>query len=229
MKKTGVIGLCIVSAYKGFACIQCNKSVQEGIFDSMFYVNIVSVFSSFIVLALIVVVLSVVSTKRRLAEPKETAVATNWIPLSAVAIVLGMGAGGFIDGIVFHQILQWHEMLTNKIPATSMVNKSVNMFWDGIFHAFTLLACLVGLYLFWKLLKRTDINRSGYLMAGGMTGGWGLFNLVEGSINHHLLKLHNVREYSMNNNLWNYGFLGFGILLLLLGLLLIYKGRKESS
>ena len=38
------------------------------------------------------------------------------------AIVLGIGLGGFLDGIVLHQILQWHHMLTSTgdYPATTV-------------------------------------------------------------------------------------------------------------
>ncbi|RYF47809.1 MAG: DUF2243 domain-containing protein, partial [Cytophagaceae bacterium] len=102
-------------------------------------------------------------------------------------MVIGIGLGGFIDGIVLHQILQWHEMLSAKIPNTEYVGKSINMFWDGIFHFFCLLVTLVGIVLLWKLLKRNDINRSGKLLSGGLLLGWGLFNIVEGVIDHHLL------------------------------------------
>ncbi|HEU5099504.1 MAG TPA: DUF2243 domain-containing protein [Roseiflexaceae bacterium] len=34
-------------------------------------------------------------------------------PLSVAGIWLGLGLGGFFDGIVFHQILRWHHMLTS--------------------------------------------------------------------------------------------------------------------
>ena len=43
--------------------------------------------------------------------------------------------GGFVDGIVFHQILQVHNMLSGKYPPTTLVNSEINMFWDGLFHA----------------------------------------------------------------------------------------------
>jgi len=33
--------------------------------------------------------------------------------LVASGIYLGAGLGGFVDGIVLHQILQWHHMLTS--------------------------------------------------------------------------------------------------------------------
>ena len=28
-------------------------------------------------------------------------------------IILGVGLGGFVDGIVLHQVLQWHHMLSS--------------------------------------------------------------------------------------------------------------------
>ena len=51
--------------------------------------------------------------------------------------------GGFDDGILFHPMLQLHNMLTAKYPktgfdaATAPVNIEINMYRDGLFHAFT--------------------------------------------------------------------------------------------
>jgi hypothetical protein len=43
-------------------------------------------------------------------------------PVSA-GILLGLGLGGFFDGIVLHQILQWHHMATSAgYPADSLEN-----------------------------------------------------------------------------------------------------------
>ena len=51
---------------------------------------------------------------------------------------MGIGLGGFFDGILFHQLLQIHNMLSAKYPNTSIANLEINMFWDGLFHALTL-------------------------------------------------------------------------------------------
>ncbi|RYZ51931.1 MAG: DUF2243 domain-containing protein [Chitinophagaceae bacterium] len=144
-------------------------------------------------------------------------------------MVLGIGLGGFIDGIVLHQILQWHEMLSNKLPPVNLVAKSVNMFWDGVFHAFCLVVVLVGVVLLWKLQGRRNIDRSGYLLAGGMLLGWGMFNIVEGIIDHHLLKLHNVREVTENSAFWNWSFLGLSVLMIVAGYLMVNKKRKPDA
>jgi uncharacterized membrane protein len=221
---------CLFS-YDAMSCISCNRAIQKGIYNSMFYPNLLIMLSAFIVFAIIIGILSRLATKRynsrRAANPGIEELAS--VPLTSAATVLGIGIGGFIDGIVLHQILQFHEMLTNKIPADSVVNKSINMFWDGIFHLFTLITTIIGIYLLWKLLKKVNINRSGHLLTGGMLLGWGLFNLVEGIIDHQILKLHNVNEYSINPDVWNYGFLIFGVLLLIAGRLLIKKGEKSAD
>jgi uncharacterized membrane protein len=141
---------------------------------------------------------------------------------------MGIGIGGFFDGIVFHQILQWHGMLTNRIPPDTLVNKSVNMFWDGIFHLFTLIAVIIGFISMTRLLRKKNIDPSPKLVIGGFFGGWGLFNLVEGLIHHHLLKLHNVKEFALNVAAWNYGFLASGLIMILLGYFII-KTKSYSS
>jgi hypothetical protein len=40
--------------------------------------------------------------------------------------------------------------------------------------------------------------------------GWGLFNLVEGIIDHHILRLHHVRDLPMHAPLYDWLFLGIG-------------------
>lgn len=58
---------------------------------------------------------------------------------TAAGILLGLGLGGFFDGIVLHQILQWHHMATSAgYPADSLENLKLNTLLDGLFHASTL-------------------------------------------------------------------------------------------
>jgi uncharacterized membrane protein len=146
----------------------------------------------------------------------------NPLPLTTTALVLGVGIGGFIDGIVFHQILQWHEMLSNTISTATVVGKSINMFWDGMFHASTLIIVCAGILSLWNLSKRNDIANDTRILTGGLLSGWGLFNCVEGTINHHIAGLHNVREFA-NHETWNVGFLIISMLLLSTGAVVLYS------
>lgn len=210
----------------GFGCITCNRQIREGIYNSAFFPNLLTMFSAFIVLGILVAALSYVSVsrhRRRLAAQPGQPLLPDPVPLTTAAIILGIGLGGFADGIVLHQILQWHEMLSSKIPATTYTGKSINMFWDGIFHAFCLLVVLTGIVLLWKAARRTGTDRSGKLLAGGLWFGWGLFNIVEGIINHQLLKLHNVMEFSARPEVFNLSFLAISVLFLAFGYGLMQK------
>lgn len=207
------------------ACVTCNRAIQEGIYNSQFYPNLFQMFSAFLVLGLILIVLTWLSTRKHqaLVRRRGGVMVLNPVPLTTAAMVIGIGLGGFVDGIVFHQMLQWHNMLSHKLPPDDTIAKSVNMFWDGIFHAFCLLATLLGIILLFRALRREAINKSARLLGGGIVAGWGLFNIVEGIIDHHILRLHLVREITPNPDLWNYGFLGFSVLLFIVGFLVMQR------
>ena len=166
--------------------------------------------------------------------------AVNRRPLVAAGLLLGVGMGGFVDGILFHQILQWHNMLSTRYPTAGSVpltdqdvstlrrNVEVNMFWDGLFHAFTWGMNLLGLHMLFTAGRRPDVPWSRRTLVGSMLLGWGLFNLVEGVIDHHILHVHHVRE-DLGVSAWDYGFLASGVVLMALGWLLMRAGRGDAT
>jgi uncharacterized membrane protein len=137
--------------------------------------------------------------------------------LNSAGILLGLGLGGFFDGILLHQVLQWHHMLTSAgYPADSVQNLEVNTLWDGIFHSTTYVFVLLGLIILWRTAHRPHVRWSGKLLWGTMLIGFGLFNLVEGIIDHHLLSIHHVNETVPQDQwiYWDLGFLVWGALML---------------
>jgi uncharacterized membrane protein len=130
-------------------------------------------------------------------------------PLLSAGIALGIGMGGFVDGILFHQILQFHNMLSARIPNTDYVGAKVNMVWDGFFHAGVWTITAIGIVLLWRAGRTQGADLSGRLLGGALLMGWGLFNLVEGVIDHHILQLHHVYE-PMGLSYWDYLFLVWG-------------------
>jgi uncharacterized membrane protein len=142
--------------------------------------------------------------------------------------LLGTGLGGFIDGIVFHQILQWHNMLSSVVAPTNLVTMKYNMVWDGIFHAFTWIVTATGLALLWRAGRSTNVPWSTGTFVGSLSLGWGLFNVVEGVINHQLLGIHHVHP-GENQLAWDVGFLLFGALLATLGWGSISRARSDQS
>lgn len=148
--------------------------------------------------------------------------------LVAAGLMLGIGLGGFVDGIVFHQLLQTHNLLSAKRPKDSLANVEINMFWDGLFHSFTWIATVIGVYQLWSAMRSPGAAKSGRTLLGAMLAGWGMFNLVEGVINHHLLHVHHVVE-RLGISIWDYVFLGSGVLLIVGGWGIIWSDRRRSS
>jgi uncharacterized membrane protein len=149
-------------------------------------------------------------------------------PLIAAGFLIGAGLGGFVDGILFHQILQWHNMLSARLPPIDAVSIKVNMVWDGLFHAGVWLLTAAGVAMLWRAGARADAAWSGRVLAGSALCGWALFNLVEGVIDHHLLELHHVYEYTDRHAPADLAFLLSGAVLLGAGLLLIRAGYRAT-
>ena len=147
-------------------------------------------------------------------------------PLISAATFLGLGMGGFIDGILLHQVLQWHQMISNWLPPDTLARSKVNMFWDGIFHLGTWTLTAIGLTLLWRLIGRADVVFSTTVFVGSLIFGWGLFNLMDSVFDHYLFAFHNVRENVPNPAIWNHGFLAFALLQSAIGWLVIQRGRS---
>jgi uncharacterized membrane protein len=152
-------------------------------------------------------------------------------PTSA-GIWLGLGIGGFFDGIVLHQILQWHHMVTSAgFPATTVENLEVNTLWDGLFHASTYIFVVIGLIILWRAASRPHVKWSGKLLFGTLLMGFGLFNVVEGIVDHHILGIHHVNEAVPPEQwiYWDLGFIVWGFVMLVIGWMLWRAGQRETA
>jgi uncharacterized membrane protein len=148
----------------------------------------------------------------------------------AAGILLGLGLGGFFEGIVLHQLLQWHHMLSSAgYPPTTVANLRLNVLWDGIFHAATDVFVLAGIVIMWRAGRRSHVHWSAKILTGTVLMGFGAFNLVEGIVDHHLLQLHHVNETVAATQwiYWDLGFLAWGAAMLAVGWLLWRAGKKQ--
>lgn len=148
-------------------------------------------------------------------------------PIVSSGALIGAGMGGFVDGIVLHQILQWHNMLSNRIPPTDLVSIKVNMVYDGLFHALTWTMTITGILLLWRAAGLPDVPRSWKALAGSLLLGWGLFNVVEGVIDHQLLGLHHVRP-GPGYLVWDIGFIALGALMIAIGVAAIGSAARGT-
>lgn len=131
----------------------------------------------------------------------------------SAGVVLGIGMGGFIDGIVLHQIAHWHQMGSAVLPPHTLDSMRQNMRWDGLFHLGTWLITMAGVWLLWRDAHRGTVPPA-RVFIGQMLLGWAAFNLVEGAIDHHLLQLHHVRDLPVHVPLYDWAFLLVGGVLL---------------
>jgi uncharacterized membrane protein len=148
-------------------------------------------------------------------------------PVRAAGVALGMGMGGFFDGIVFHQILQTHNMLSARIPTDTLVGTKVNMVWDGVFHGAVWLLTALGIALLWRAARAPGVLLSTRALAGAVLLGWGLFNTVEGLIDHHLLDLHHVVQ-ALGPSGWDLAFLAWGGAMILVGRALLRSASPRA-
>ncbi len=144
---------------------------------------------------------------------------------------MGLGLGGFIDGIVLHQILQWHHMVsdTEGNPVTTVQGLETNTLADGLFHAATWVFVVLGmsgLMAAWRQGRRAP---SPLFHVGLLLTGWGVFNVVEGLIAHQLLGVHHVRDDVGAPQSWDIGFLILGGLLIVVGWALQKVADKQRE
>lgn len=150
-------------------------------------------------------------------------------PLFGAGLVLGIGVGGFIDGIVLHQILQWHNMMSSVVEPNELLAMKYNMVWDGLFHLLTWVTTIIGIGLLYRAARRPGLVMSGRVLAGSMLAGWGLFNFVEGIIDHLVLGIHHVHPGD-NELAWDIGFVTIGgIGLMLLGYVLARRNSEAMQ
>lgn len=142
----------------------------------------------------------------------------------SAGLVLGIGLGGFIDGIVLDQILQWHTTGSAILSPTSVDAMSKNMRWDGLFGFVMFVVTLVGVMMLHRE-GRDGITPTLKCFIGEMLFGWGLANLIEGLIAHHLLQLHHVRDLPAPVPLYDWLYLGVDGGLVLVGWMLSRKNR----
>jgi uncharacterized membrane protein len=136
-------------------------------------------------------------------------------PLAGPGFFLGFAMGGFFDGILLHQILQWHHLLSN-------VNAVQDMRWqvmaDGVFHALMYLIAGVALCQLWRRRAATAQPRAGRTLWALALIGFGCWHMLDGVVSHWVTGIHRIKIDSPQPLVWDLvWFFGFGLLPALLG------------
>lgn len=138
-------------------------------------------------------------------------------------LLLGFALGGFFDGILLHQILQWHHLLS----ALDGRDIRFQVAADGYFHALMYLLAAAGLWLLWRG-GEPAARRPG--LPACMLAGFGAWHVLDTVLSHWVLRIHRIRMDSPDPLIWDVGWLiAFGLVPLAVGWLLLKRGRGGGS
>ena len=133
-------------------------------------------------------------------------------------ILVGLGVAGFVDETVFHQLLHWHHFYDKSTPDAGLVS-------DGLFHAGSWVAIVAGLFLFADLGRRDDWAAATW--CGGLLLGLGGFQLYDGTVQHKLLQLHQIR-YGVDLTPYDVAWNVVAFVLVVAGVVVLLRARGRT-
>ncbi len=108
------------------------------------------------------------------------------------AVLLGIGLGGLVDNILLQQLLQLHFMVSGVIPPTDVMALRTNIRWGGVYDAVCWCVAIAGVITLYRAARHRMPVPSPRSFTGSVLLGWGVFNLLEGLLNHEILGIHHV-------------------------------------
>ncbi|MCA6114342.1 DUF2243 domain-containing protein [Bradyrhizobium sp. WSM 1738] len=143
--------------------------------------------------------------------------------------LLGFALGGFFDGILLHQILQWHHLLAG-LQAHAFSDIRVQILADGLFHALMYLIAALGLLLLWRTRGEFAAARSDRWLFANALIGFGVWHVVDSVFSHWITGIHRIKMDTANPLVWDLiWFATFGIVPLVLGLLMRRGSHDEGT
>jgi MYXO-CTERM domain-containing protein len=134
-------------------------------------------------------------------------------------VFFGLGVAAFVDETVFHQLLHWHHFYDKSTPAAGLVS-------DGIFHAFGFFCAVGALFLLADLRRRQVFDRRRWW--GGLLAGAGAFQLYDGTVQHKLLHLHQIR-YHVDLAPYDWTWNVIAVVMLAAGAGLLWRRRRQTA
>jgi uncharacterized membrane protein len=131
-------------------------------------------------------------------------------------LLFGVGIAAFVDETIFHQLLHWHHFYDKSTPAAGLVS-------DGLFHAAGFFCTVAALFLFADLRRRHAFGASAWW--AGLLLGAGIFQLYDGTIQHKLLRLHQIR-YHVDLVPYDWTWNVIATVLIIAGLVLLVRARR---
>lgn len=133
------------------------------------------------------------------------------------AFLIGFSLGGFFDGILLHQVLQWHHLLS-AVSGEAFRDIRVQILADGLFHVLMYIIVAAGLWRLWRMPRQYAGQINGGRLFAYALLGFGIWNVVDATVFHWLLGIHRIRMDVDNPLFWDLlWFFVFGVLFVGLG------------
>jgi uncharacterized membrane protein len=100
-----------------------------------------------------------------------------------------------------------------------------NTLADGLFQLATWFLVVTAMLLIVRAWQHRELAMAWRVHFGMLLAGWGVFNVVEGLIDHQLLGIHHVRDDLGAPLGWDLAFLAFGVVLIVAGAALARTGK----
>ncbi len=150
-------------------------------------------------------------------------------PLQWAGYLLGFALGGFFDGILLHQVLQWHHLLS-AVEGAPFRDLRVQVLADGLFHVAMYIIAAVGLWLLWRARHEFAAANADRMVVAGVLVGFGVWHVANGLIFHWTLGIHRIRMAAENVLLWDLiWFFAFGVLFIAAGWALRRAARTGDT
>jgi uncharacterized membrane protein len=120
--------------------------------------------------------------------------------------LIGIALGGFFDGILLHQVLQWHHLLS-LVDSPVLQDIRAQILADGLFHVLMYLIALWGLVLLWRSRQAFAQPSGGRMLAAAVLLGFGVWNIIDVVLFHWVLVIHRIRVDSAYPLFWDIGWL----------------------
>ena len=120
------------------------------------------------------------------------------------ALVLGIALGGFFDGILLHQVLQWHHLLS-LVDDPAVQDPRVQILADGLFHVLMYVIAAVGLALLWRRRAAFSEPGAGAGVLRGAVVGFALWNVLDVVLFQWILRIHRIRVEVETPLAWDLG------------------------
>lgn len=138
--------------------------------------------------------------------------------------LLGFAMGGFFDGILLHQILQWHHLLS-AIQTGVLGDLRVQVAVDGLFHALMYVLAAAGLWVLYRA-RANGPTKSMRPLWPAFWMGFGAWHIVDAVFSHWITGIHRIKMDSDTPLFWDLAWLVvFGLMPFILG----WRSRSDGG